>query len=193
MEKQRKRKILFVDDDPGILGAMRAIFFRRFEVHTAESPQAALCLLDSEGPFALVVSDLRMPGMNGIDFFRRVQEISPRSVRVMLTGHADLASAMEAVNAGQVFRFHTKPCAAEILEKTVADALRAYEWTGMMELSPVAVEDGGYATGVTRRRTPLASVPRMERGDAAVTADEIQFLLGDDPRCEETALHERES
>jgi DNA-binding NtrC family response regulator len=193
MKKQQIRKILFVDDDPGVLGAMRAVFSRRFVVHTAESPQSALGVLAAEGPFALVVSDLRMPGMNGIDFFRRVQEVSPGSVRVMLTGYADLDSAMEAVNAGQVFRFHTKPCAAEILEKTVADALRTYERTGTMGLNSVVEGEGVHATGATKRRNPLASKSRARSDDANVTADEILFLLGEVPRCEEKALHEEES
>lgn len=123
-------RILLVDDDEHFLEGCRRGLRRRFDVTTASSPEAALALLDQNGGFAVVVSDLRMgPGMDGIGFLARVRERAPDTVRMMLTGFADLTSAMDAVNTGHVFRFLTKPCPPETLAQALQDGLRQYELT----------------------------------------------------------------
>ena len=78
------------------------------------------------GPYALVISDMRMPGMNGAQFLAQVRQKSPDSVRMLLTGCPDLEAAMEAVNEGNIFRFLAKPCAKEILSGAIADGLAQY-------------------------------------------------------------------
>ncbi|MGD0090378.1 MAG: HD domain-containing phosphohydrolase [Planctomycetota bacterium] len=83
--------------------------------------------LNREGRFAVVVSDMRMPNMNGIQFLAKVKERAPDAVRVMLTGHADLATAVEAVNEDNIFRFLVKPCSPESLLRAIADAVRQYQ------------------------------------------------------------------
>jgi ActR/RegA family two-component response regulator len=87
---------------------------------------AGLTLLKQHGPFAVVVSDMRMPGMNGIEFLLKVQETSPDTVRVMLTGTSDIETAVAAVNQGKIFRFLSKPCGKEMLVKTLRDSLAQY-------------------------------------------------------------------
>lgn len=120
------KRILFVDDDPRVLQAFERQFYKRFEIRTAIGPELGLQTLAADGPFATVVSDLRMPGMNGIEFLTRVRQASPDTVRVMLTGDADLSAAMAAVNEGKIFQFLTKPCPSDMLTRTLESALEQH-------------------------------------------------------------------
>jgi response regulator RpfG family c-di-GMP phosphodiesterase len=120
------KRILFVDDEINLLQAVERRFRKEFEIQTALGPELGLEAVAENGPFAVVVSDLRMPVMNGIEFLARVGKISPNTVRVMLTGQADLPDAIAAVNQGQVFRFLTKPCPPEVLVRTLGAALEQY-------------------------------------------------------------------
>lgn len=119
-------KILFVDDDQNILAAYRRQFHSQFQIETASSGQAALEHLLQYGKVAVMIADFRMPGMDGIQFLRRAKEIAPDSVRMMLTGYAELGQAIDAVNEGSIFRFLTKPCPPEILSKALQSALDQY-------------------------------------------------------------------
>jgi len=85
-----------------------------------------LDLIKQEGPFAVVISDMQMPEMNGITFLKQVQELSPGSIRLMLTGNADQQTAIDAVNEGNVFRFITKPCPTELLINSIEASLKQY-------------------------------------------------------------------
>ena len=118
-------KTLFVDDDQKILNGISRQFEDVLEFETATSPREALELISQES-FAVVVSDMRMPGMNGIELLSRVRTQSPDTVRIMLTGYADLQATIEAVNEGNIFRFLSKPCTQEVLEKAVRDGLQQY-------------------------------------------------------------------
>ena len=117
------KRVLCVDDEPNLLQALERQLRKQFEIHTAVGAEAALQKLAAEGPFAVVVSDLRMPGMNGTQLLSAVRERYPDTVRIMLTGQADLAAAIQAVNEGNIFQFLTKPCPAESLARTLAAAL----------------------------------------------------------------------
>jgi len=119
-------RILFVDDEPNILDTFRRNLRRAFDVATAEGPEQGLQALESAGPFAVVVSDLRMPVMDGIVFLEHVRERAPDAVRIILSGHGDFATAVAAVNRGAVFRFLTKPCPPEELVGVLRDALRQH-------------------------------------------------------------------
>jgi FixJ family two-component response regulator len=120
-------KLLFVDDDPRILAGFRRQLRGRFEVETDESPTSALEKIVRDGPFAVVVSDMRMPGpLNGAAFLAKVRQSSPHSIRVMLTGETDLGNAIKAVNEGAVFRFLTKPCATEDMIHVLDTGLQQY-------------------------------------------------------------------
>jgi FixJ family two-component response regulator len=119
-------KVLFVDDEKFVLETFRRNLHKHFNLETAEGPMAALKLLETSGPFAVVVSDLKMPKMTGVELLGAVKNRWPDTVRIMLTGHGDLDAAIAAVNQGAIFRFLTKPCAPEALLTAVNDGLRQY-------------------------------------------------------------------
>ena len=120
------RQILCVDDEPNVLHAIERQFRKRFEITTAMGPDLGLREIAERGPFAVVVSDLRMPGMDGVQFLARVRQISPDTVRIMLTGEADFTSAIEAVNQGNIFQFLSKPCPPEMLGRALDSALEQH-------------------------------------------------------------------
>jgi response regulator RpfG family c-di-GMP phosphodiesterase len=119
-------KVLFVDDEENILHSIKRELRKRFEVHTAASGSEALEILKNEGPFAVIVSDMRMPLMDGIQLLAAVKDQYPETVRMMLTGNADQETAIEAVNKGQIFRFLNKPCPTSTLVIAIALAQRQY-------------------------------------------------------------------
>ena len=121
-----EQKILFVDDDANILAAFRRHLRKRFHFDTALGPEEGLKAVVEKGPYAVVVSDLRMPKMDGIEFLSHVKEIAPDTVRMMLTGHADLHNTIEAVNEGNIFRFLTKPCPVDHLSKALQAGIEQY-------------------------------------------------------------------
>ena len=108
-------KILLVDDEPKVLAAIKRQLRKQFRFETALSGEEALKIIEEKGPFAVVVSDYKMPGMNGIDLLARIRTLRPDTVRMMLTGSTDLATAVQAVNEGHIFQFHVKPCPADSL------------------------------------------------------------------------------
>jgi response regulator RpfG family c-di-GMP phosphodiesterase len=120
------KRVLCVDDEPNVLQAFERQFRKRFDIQTALGPQLGLEAIRSAGPFAVVVSDLRMPGMDGIEFLSQVRQMSPDTVRVMLTGQADLGAAIAAVNQGNIFQFLNKPCPSEVLGRALDAALEQH-------------------------------------------------------------------
>jgi response regulator RpfG family c-di-GMP phosphodiesterase len=118
--------ILCVDDDPRIRLACQRLLGERFAVEVAASGREGLALMESHGPFAVIVADFRMPLMDGIQFLARAKERAPDSVRLMLTGNADLHTAVQAVNEASIFRLLTKPCPAIVLINAVNAAVQQY-------------------------------------------------------------------
>ena len=106
-------KILFVDDEPAALDGYRRLLHKAFDVETAVGAPQALQTLAENGPYAVVISDMRMPDMDGADFLAMVREVSPDTVRIAITGYADIETAARAINAGNIFRFLNKPCDKE--------------------------------------------------------------------------------
>jgi response regulator RpfG family c-di-GMP phosphodiesterase len=119
--------VLFVDDEPNVLSAIQRTLRGQFEVETCEDSMRAASVLRSRGPFAVVVSDMRMPGMNGVEFLATAREIAPDTVRVMLTGNADQQTAIDAVNKGEIFRFLSKPTDPDVLRGVLAMGLRQHQ------------------------------------------------------------------
>ncbi|WP_439638868.1 response regulator [Nevskia sp.] len=103
-------RVLLVDDEPAVLEGLELQLGRRYEVHGTTQPTQALKMIDTMAPFAIVLSDMRMPGMDGAALLREIRNRQPHGVRMLLSGHADVGSAIAAVNDGGVFRFLTKPC-----------------------------------------------------------------------------------
>lgn len=119
-------QILLVDDERNVLDGYRRNLRGEFLIDVAQSGQEALGLIESKGPYAVVISDMRMPGMDGIELLRRVESAAPETVRVMLTGKADMDTAVQAINEGSIFRFLNKPCDKEVMAKTITAALMQY-------------------------------------------------------------------
>lgn len=119
-------KVLCIDDDQNVLDGLSRVLRRDFAVSTATGGAEGLEVIAREGPFAVVVSDARMPGMDGATFLGEARKIAPDTTRVLLTGQADLDAAIAAVNEGNVFRFLTKPCAPELLIGALRAAREQY-------------------------------------------------------------------
>lgn len=122
-----KDKILLVDDEPNVLSGYKRGLRQRFDVYTAEGGEKGLEAIEHNGPFAVVVADMRMPVMDGVQFLKKVKRIVPNTTRMMLTGNADQETAMQAVNMGAIFRFLTKPCPSNELTAALALGVRQYK------------------------------------------------------------------
>jgi len=110
MDAVVRTKILCVDDEKAVLDGLSLHLRRRYDVITALNGTTGLEALERDGSIAVVMSDMRMPGMDGAEFLSRARKASPNAVRLLLTGQAEMTSAIAAVNEGQIFRFLTKPC-----------------------------------------------------------------------------------
>lgn len=120
------RKVLFVDDEILLLEGIKRQLRKEFDISIANGGPAALELLQQEGPFATVVSDFNMPGMDGIEFLNQVHQNHPDTILVMLTGRAELDIAVNALHKAHIARFLNKPCPKEILQETLNDCLEQY-------------------------------------------------------------------
>ena len=127
-------RILFVDDEPNVLSGYRRTLRGRYSVVTADSGEAGLGELNtaaqSGNPFHVVVSDMRMPNMNGAEFLAKVRDVQPECIQMLLSGQADLESTIAAVNDGNLFRFLHKPCSPQDLDHALTAALRQYQLVG---------------------------------------------------------------
>lgn len=119
-------QVLFVDDDENLLKSFTRSLSEQFKIVTAVGPEEGLRVLVEHGPVAVIVSDMKMPGMNGLEFLSRARKISPDTIHILLTGYADLQTAMDAVNKGGLFRLLTKPCVIDTLSVALQDGLRQY-------------------------------------------------------------------
>jgi response regulator RpfG family c-di-GMP phosphodiesterase len=119
-------RVLFVDDEPQLLEGVQRSLRKQVDLQTAASAAEGLRLLTEAGPFALVISDMRMPVMNGAQFLAKVRVQSPETVRMILSGQADLPATIAAVNEGQIYRFLSKPCPPDQLLAAIEDGLKQH-------------------------------------------------------------------
>lgn len=120
-------KILFVDDEPNVLKSLRRLFFDEdYEILSATSGEEGLALLEEQWDTQIVISDYRMPSMNGVDFLKKVYEGWPDTIRIVLSGFADTASVVAAINEGQIYRFIGKPWDDDELKNTIKKAADHY-------------------------------------------------------------------
>jgi len=119
-------KILCVDDEQNVLKALRRLFMDEdhYDIMVAESGEEGLEILAEEDDIRLVVSDYRMPGMNGVEFLAKVCESWPGTIRIVLSGYADTAAVVEAINQGQIYKFIPKPWNDEELKTAISTALQ---------------------------------------------------------------------
>lgn len=128
-------RVLLVDDDVEVLEALQRQLRRHFDVTATCNPKEAIRLALSNGPFAVVVSDLGMPGMDGVSLLYLIRQAAPETVRVLLPGNGDMEAAISAVNQGNIFRFLTKPCAPTALITALEASVEQYRLvTGRREL-----------------------------------------------------------
>jgi len=120
-------RILLVDDEVNLLQAFQRNLRGRYDLVTAAGGQAAIEQLQKNGPFAVVISDMQMPEVDGMQVLSAARKIAPDTVRVMLTGNVDQSTAVTAVNSGEVFRFLNKPCPFETLTTALDEGLHHYK------------------------------------------------------------------
>ncbi len=120
------KRILLVDDEANLLQSLRRNLRGRYDLVLAEGGEAGLEQLKTGGPFALVVSDMQMPDVDGLSLLKHARDLTPDTIRIMLTGNVDQETAVKAVNDGAIFRFVNKPCPAEKLAEILDEGLRQY-------------------------------------------------------------------
>jgi DNA-binding NtrC family response regulator len=122
-----ENRIMLVDDEAGVIKALRRLLMDEpYEVLTAQSAEEALTMLE-KSPCKVVISDEMMPGMKGSEFLCHVKEIYPDTIRIILTGHASLDSAMKAVNSGEIYRFFMKPWNNMEIILAIRSAMEKYD------------------------------------------------------------------
>ncbi len=119
--------ILLVDDELSVLEGYRRGLRKQFKLDTAISGQEAIEMLRNNPPYAVIISDMRMPNMSGLELLSRARELSPDTVRIMLTGNSDQQTVVDAVNQGEVYRFLSKPCDSATLAAAILDAVERYK------------------------------------------------------------------
>jgi CheY-like chemotaxis protein len=126
-EKPKKQKLLVVDDEPDNLDLLYRTFRRDFNVLKADSGISALEVLATEGEVAVIISDQRMPEMKGTEFLSKTVPQFPDTIRIILTGFTDIEDLVEAINAGQVYKYITKPWDPTELKAVVQRAAETYD------------------------------------------------------------------
>lgn len=174
-------KILFVDDEMNLLTSLKRQFRKQYKVSTALGGEEGLNVIEEEGPFAVIVADMQMPEMDGIEFLKRVQNVAPDSVRLMLTGNADQKTAIDAVNEGKIFRFLNKPCPPEQFTKTLDAAIAQHQLiTAEKELLE------GTLTGAIQLLTEVLSVVAPEDFSQSLTLQETALAMADAMNVKDT-------
>ena len=126
MDSEKLHRILCVDDEPNILSALHRQMRRKYNIVTATSPYEGLDILKNQGPFDVVISDFRMPGMDGAEFLKKSMEIDPHVTRILLTGQASLEGMQSAVNDGHVYKILLKPYSSEELHEAIYGAIKEH-------------------------------------------------------------------
>lgn len=119
-------RILLVDDEENILSSIRRQLRGKYNLEVALSGNEGIRIVDACNDIALVMSDYKMPSMNGVEFLSKIKEMRPDVVRMMLTGQADMEAVTKVINEGNIFRFITKPCPPDLLVKNINDGLEQY-------------------------------------------------------------------
>jgi len=153
MTTAANRRILCVDDEQRVLDGLERTLFDQFEVTTETNPVKALTILEQEPAFAVVLSDMRMPELDGASFLARARAIAPLTSRMLLTGQAEVEAAIAAVNRGQILRFLCKPCPPDLLIDALEVGVEQYRLlTAERELLERTV------TGCVRLLTEILSI-----------------------------------
>ncbi|MBC8044023.1 MAG: response regulator [Rhizobacter sp.] len=204
MMMDRKLKMLLVDDEPLILVSLTQIFDGDYVVFTANNGSEAMKVMADQPDIAIVISDQRMPGIKGVDLLKAVKKVSPNTIRILLTGYADLEAVLASVNVGEVFRYVRKPWVTETLRTIVSMATATY-MLRVNKMLHVSAAAGSHPTSATTMASkpldpafdqstshPPEFQPRLQSQPRVLfTNDEIDKLLsslGDASQVETGAL-----
>ncbi|HHL39588.1 MAG TPA: response regulator [Deltaproteobacteria bacterium] len=181
-----KHTLLIVDDEASILSSLVRLFRREdFRVLTATSGRNALKLLE-ENDVSLIISDYRMPETDGVELLSRAREISPDTIRIILTGYADLDAAVDAINKGEVYKFITKPWNNEELLQTVK---RSLDYLDLMRanrrLTRTVKKQAHIIRKLEESHPGITNVVRTDDGSIVVNEEEFEGKTLDDILKEE--------
>jgi len=183
-------KILIVDDDENFLKSLSLPLGADFDIHTERDGEDALACFKKYGPFAVVITDMQMAGMSGVDLLKQITELAPETVRVLLTGYSDIDTAMRGINEGRIFRYLTKPCTPATIKDLISDALDEFAIAANRlrleeELRTLAFVDD--LTGINNRRhffeigqEEFGRAQRFRRPLAAIMLDIDHFKAVND-------------
>ena len=119
-------RILCVDDEEHVLSALKRQMRSKFNIATASGAKEGLDILKNQGPFDVVISDFRMPKMDGAEFLKQAKDIDPTATRILLTGVTNMEEVQSAVNDGQVYKVLLKPCSADELRAAMSGAIKQH-------------------------------------------------------------------
>ena len=181
-------RLLFVDDEQRVLNSMRIMFRRQFDLFLASHGAEALDIVRDKD-IDVIVADHRMPKMTGVEVLSKVRTLSPRTVRILLTGYADLDAVEGSINESEVFRFLTKPCAPQQLRETIELAAKLARETPapppaeeVEPLSPAdTVEIILQSDTVTEVTTPASAPPRTDRTSTTAILEQPKFAQAPAP------------
>ena len=177
-----KARILFVDDEQRVLNAMRGLFRREFELFLTTDGAEAVRIAEQES-IDVLVADQRMPGMTGVEVLGKVKQVSPTTVRILLTGYADLDAIEGSINVGEVFRFLSKPCPPPVLRETLTQAVS----TARASAAAVAANAESPAAPAPAAVSKPAPTPDEQRPAAEASEPSIPVLKDPVPTVTETA------
>jgi len=180
------KRVLFVDDNENNLNSFRANFRKDYEVYTALTSKEGYQLIEQHN-IPVILSDYKMPEENGVLFLEKVKENYPLTVRIMLTGHADMLAVVEAINRGEIFRFLAKPWNEEVLRNSINNAFDIYFTKNLLEkknkelkkayveLDKLVFSTAHDITGPLSNIMGLITLLRMEESDPKEYVDLIEF------------------
>lgn len=176
--------VLLVDDDPQLLNALGRVLHReKYKILTASSAEEALKIM-SGICVSVIVTDQKMPGRSGVELLKDVRQRFPDTVSIMLTGEADMETAIQAINHGQIYRFFVKPCNEVDLALTIREALQQRQLIAQARrLLQVAQFQTSYISQLEDQNPGILQVERTPRGT---------IVLGDEPYDLEKLYQEAE-
>ncbi|MBO93790.1 MAG: hypothetical protein CMI32_02680 [Opitutales bacterium] len=167
--------ILFVDDEETVLSGFRLTIGKHYDVSVATSGPQGLEVFEKEGPFAVVVSDFQMPGMNGAEFLRAIRSKDNETVTMLLTGAANFENVSETVRSGRIFRLLGKPCRTEEMKENISDALEQYR---LIQAEKNMLEET--LNGAVRAMTSILAASKPLFFGRSQRVKQMAFLLADE-------------
>jgi DNA-binding NtrC family response regulator len=173
------RRVLIVDDEGFVRSALRRALRREpYEIEEADEPRSALEILKAK-PFDLILADHLMPGMTGLELLKIARDRWPDTVRIILTGHADMQTAIDAINQGEIYRFLTKPWDDVELKVTLFNAFAKLDLEREnRRLMTMVRSQAAVIERIERDHPGLARIVRDENGAIVLPEEEVRRVLG---------------